>query len=153
MKIQVCSRTELRKMAEQSFTEPTAVISISDSDAPSVELQNQPDHILQLAFDDVYFDSFYEADDETIFINFSVYDAKEIVKFVAAHKDEVGTIICQCEMGQSRSAAVAAAISEWLNGDGIKYFADDQYSPNLYVFRVLFQEILQEVRNRQDQDE
>ena len=141
MIIQVCSRTELRKMAQQPFTEPIAVISIRDWDAPPVELQNQPVHILQLAFDDVYFNPFYDADDDTIFVTFSEFDAKKIVKFISEYKDGVRTIICQCEMGQSRSAAVAAAISEWLNGDGIRFFADDRYSPNLFIFRTLYKMI------------
>lgn len=138
MVVKVKSRAELYKMAVQPFPPRTAVISICDSDAPIVQLQNPPDFLLRLAFDDVYALYGYEADDDTIFVSFSERQAEEIAGFVAQHKDEVGTIICQCEMGQSRSAAVAAAISEWLNGDGIRFFADDRYSPNLYVFRTLY---------------
>ena len=53
MKIEVMSRAELKKRARRPFTEPTAVISIRDSDAPKVALQCQPAYICHLVFDDI----------------------------------------------------------------------------------------------------
>ena len=138
MIVQVLNRSELYKMAVQPFPPLMAVISICDSDAPAVRLKNLPDYLLRLVFDDMCSLYGYEEDEGTKFVSFSERQAEEIARFIARHKDEVGTIICQCEMGQSHSAAVAAAISEWLNGDGIRFFTDDRYSPNLYVFRTLY---------------
>lgn len=139
MNIQVCSRSDLRKLAKKPFESRTAVISITDSDAPPVTMENQPAYLLRLVFDDVYFGPDYEADDDMIFINFSKQQAVEIISFVKECREDVETIICQCEMGQSRSAAVAAALSEWLNGDGNRFFDDIRYSPNQHVFRLLNQ--------------
>lgn len=47
----------------------------------------------------------------------------------------VETMIVQREHGQSRSAAVAAAILEFAEGDGISIFSDDRYYPNKLVYR------------------
>lgn len=47
-------------------------------------------------------------------------------------------IICQCEHGQGRSAACAAAIREHFFNDGIKIFTDYRYSPNLMVYHKVF---------------
>lgn len=43
-------------------------------------------------------------------------------------------IICQCEYGQSRSAACAAAIREHFFHDGINIFSDYRYCPNQLVY-------------------
>ena len=47
-------------------------------------------------------------------------------------------IICQCEHGQGRSAACAAAIKEHFFHDGIEIFTDYRYSPNLMVYHKIF---------------
>ena len=54
-------------------------------------------------------------------------------------KDKAEFIICQCEHGQSRSAAVAAAITEYLYNDGIKIFSSDDYFPNKVVYRKVYE--------------
>ena len=46
-------------------------------------------------------------------------------------------IICQCEHGQSRSAACAAAIKEHFEKSGIEVFADYRYYPNQMIFNKL----------------
>ena len=66
---------------------------------------------------------------------FSTEQADEIAKFYFSVCDKVECIICQCEHGQSRSAAVAAAIIEHRSGEGVDIFADDNYYPNKVVFR------------------
>lgn len=48
-------------------------------------------------------------------------------------------MICQCEHGQSRSAAVAAAIMEFRSRRGITVFAHDSYYPNKVVFRKVLE--------------
>ena len=49
--------------------------------------------------------------------------------------DKADCLICQCEHGQSRSAAIAAAILEFRSRKGIEVFSDDRYYPNKVVFR------------------
>ena len=61
--------------------------------------------------------------------------ANKIASFYKTNKDNISTLICQCEHGQSRSAAVAAAILEVRSRRGIQTFADDRYFPNKVVFR------------------
>ena len=46
-------------------------------------------------------------------------------------------IVCQCGYGQSRSAACAAAIREFYDGNGIGVFADYRYCPNQLIFNKL----------------
>nr|WP_302628353.1 hypothetical protein [uncultured Eubacterium sp.] len=47
-------------------------------------------------------------------------------------------IICQCEYGQSRSAACAAAILEYYEKKGISIFADYRYYPNQVIFNKIY---------------
>ena len=61
--------------------------------------------------------------------------AKEIAEFYHRVSKTAKTLICQCEHGQGRSAAIAAAINEYTDGNGIDIFADDRYFPNKVVFR------------------
>ncbi|NLB62365.1 MAG: hypothetical protein GX802_08150 [Clostridiales bacterium] len=48
-------------------------------------------------------------------------------------------MICQCEYGQSRSAACAAAILEHFNNNGISVFADYRYYPNQLIFNKMLE--------------
>ena len=64
--------------------------------------------------------------------------ADKIASFYETNKDNISTLICQCEHGQSRSAAVAAAILEFRSRRGIQIFADDRYYPNKVVYRKVF---------------
>ena len=70
--------------------------------------------------------------------------AEEIADFHLSVKDKVDLLICQCEHGQSRSAAVAAAVLEYQNKSGIEIFADDNYYPN----KMVFKKVLDQMRKR-----
>ena len=66
--------------------------------------------------------------------------ANQITEFYKNICNKVDVLICQCEHGQSRSAAVAAAILEYRCKKGIVVFAHDKYYPNKMVFnKVLTQ--------------
>lgn len=134
---------------EHPFVERIALISITDYGYDFAELKNKPQHLLQLAFDDVDGDVFIDelsknpsVDDkikiEKKYHMFSNEQAKQIVEFVKDVWDKVDVIICQCEHGQSRSAAVAAAIMQYKYQNGIEIFADDNYYPNKFVYRKAF---------------
>lgn len=64
--------------------------------------------------------------------------ARQILDFVAAHKNDVSTIICQCEAGMSRSAGVAAALSHILQGQNKYLYAN--FEPNKWVYRTIIDE-------------
>ena len=148
MKIKIMSRAAIEKYAESPMNEKTAVISITDSGTEFAELKNMPDYIHRVAFDDVDNDVIVDetrkgASDEErrateIKYNmFSDGQAKDMAEFYFSVCDKVELIICQCEHGQSRSAAVAAAILEYRSRRGITVFSHDSYYPNKVVFRRL----------------
>lgn len=59
--------------------------------------------------------------------------AEEIVDFVQQFANEIELIICQCDGGISRSAAVASALSVWLNGTDAEIYDNPRYLPNSWV--------------------
>ena len=67
--------------------------------------------------------------------------AMQIVNFYHSVCDKADVLICQCEHGQSRSAAIAAAILEYKCRKGIAVFADDRYYPNKTIFKKVFKAI------------
>ena len=140
MEILIKSRAEIEKMI---FSPKTAVISITDANWTFAEFKHQPDYLLQLAFDDVDNDIFEgEIPTEEIeqkYHMISDKQANDIADFYHAVVGKIDTIICQCEHGQSRSAAVAAALMEYEYGQGIRVFIHDDYFPNKAVFKKVIQ--------------
>ena len=145
----IMSRENIEGLAKMPFSKKTAVISITDADYFFAELKHQPAELLQVAFDDVDNDVFEDelgrapTEEERVRIEkkynmLSDEQAKEIADFCLRVLNDVEVIICHCEHGQSRSAAVAAAIIEYTTHNGIKIFADDNYFPNKVVFRKVY---------------
>lgn len=77
---------------------------------------------------------------------FSDEQANAVAGFYFAVRDKVDCLICQCEHGQSRSAAVAAAILEFRSRKGINIFSDDRYYPNKVVFRKVLKALREQVK-------
>ena len=61
-------------------------------------------------------------------------EADALAAFICQARSDGLDILCQCEYGQSRSAACAAAILEYFNGTGTSVFADYRYYPNQVVY-------------------
>ena len=146
MKILIKSRTEIETMSRTQFPTHTALISITDAGHEFAELKYKPEFLLQVAFDDVDNDIFIdelghkpnEGERQSLEEKYKMLtdsQALQIASFYYDHKDTISTLICQCEHGQSRSAAVAAAILEFRNRRGISVFSHDNYFPNKVVFR------------------
>ena len=74
-------------------------------------------------------------------------EADELAKFIYEARADGLDIICQCDYGQSRSAACAAAILQHFEGSGIDIFADYRYYPNQVVYHKVF-EALEKYRER-----
>lgn len=72
-------------------------------------------------------------------LSFETYfpEADRLAAFIYEAVEDGADIICQCEYGQSRSAACAAAILEHFEGRGIDVFADYRYYPNQMIFNKL----------------
>ena len=152
MKILIRSRKDIEEMAKQPFLEHTALISITDHDWSFAELEHKPEFLLQLAFDDIDNDAIVdelgrkptEEERQTIEAKYNMFSdeqAKQVASFYHKYKDTIEVFICQCEHGQSRSAAVAAAIMEFRSRKGITVFASDRYYPNKVVFRKVLSEL------------
>lgn len=64
-------------------------------------------------------------------------DAQAIWRFVDEQRGQVEVLVVHCEMGMSRSPAVAAAVTRALGGDDAGFF--ERYSPNRYVYDLLLE--------------
>lgn len=111
------------------------VISIRDPDRKPARVRRQPGlrDVLFLAFDDAEPCESLELPGSIRLM--SVADAAGIWAFIAKHKDRVPLLVVHCEMGMSRSPAVAAAVTRALGGDDEVFFRD--YMPNQYVYELL----------------
>jgi predicted protein tyrosine phosphatase len=129
--LQVIGRAEALRFAPDL---PHVVISISEPRAPLARYPDSPHRLgmLRLSFHDASI----ELPDREMF---STQHARQIIEFVRDQRDGAKLIVCQCEAGISRSAAVAAALSHWLCGDGAIFF--HHYSPNRLVYARLLEAV------------
>lgn len=156
MKTLIKSREAIEKMSERQFPKGTLLISITDVGDADVKLQYEPEYILRIEFDDVDNDVLVDevgnnaSLDEKMAVEkkynmISQKQAYEIARMYYEHKDEITTLICQCEHGQSRSAAVAAAIMEFRSRRGIDIFSHDNFYPNKVVFRRVLEALKDQI--------
>lgn len=133
MRLFIHSRPMTEELANTPFSENTAIISITDVGYEFAKFKHKPGALLQLKFDDV------DADEPINIITDK--QAEEIAEFYHKVSKTATTLICQCEHGQGRSAAIIAAIKEYADGNGIDIFADDRYFPNKVVFRKVLEQL------------
>ena len=106
---------------------PWAAIQISHrNDFPVLHGENRAG-LLQLVFEDTE-----EADTPD---SFTPAQATEILDFVATMWDKVAVFLIHCEVGLSRSPAVAAALCRIYYGHDGRWF--DSIFPNQLVYRLL----------------
>ena len=137
MKVSIYSRAEIERLIENNFPKNTAVISFYDpkgirsDNLTPVDYKNKAEMIYQVAVYDIDIECL-----EDYNLTFDTYlpEAKEIAKFIYKANENGLDIICQCQYGQSRSAACAAAILEHFEKNGISVFADYRYYPNQLIF-------------------
>lgn len=72
-------------------------------------------------------------------LTFETYfpEAEALARYIIEAVRDGYDLICQCDYGQSRSAACAAAIKEYFDGSGIEIFADYRYYPNQLIYNKL----------------
>lgn len=70
--------------------------------------------------------------------------ARDILANVNRYRKEVDLIICQCEAGISRSAGIAAALSEIINDDCDIYFK--KFIPNMLVYRTILERYFEDLK-------
>lgn len=124
MKIIVLPKNQAEKF---NCDEPWAAISISGKyDFPAEISDTNRVGLLRLEFDDV---------DRQLKNSFKPYQALEIINFAKEFIPKINTMMIHCNMGMSRSPAVAAAIQKLLTNDDNIYFKC--YTPNRLVYSTI----------------
>lgn len=140
-KIEIVSRKAAEQLISSGFPKKTAVISFYDPKSKrtpkgysTVDYEGFCDRVFYVAIHDIDIEilSDYGLTFETYFP-----EAKDLAQYIIESIDNGYDIICQCEYGQSRSAACAAAIKEYYDKNGIEVFADYRYYPNQLIFNKL----------------
>jgi predicted protein tyrosine phosphatase len=146
MLFRICSREEVEKWNPVGV--PHVIISIhTPGSNPANPKQNEFTRaVLHLAFHDLDQDpgpAFRAVYGEpALMTELQARDVKDFVsQYAWAEFYPIEEIIVHCDAGHSRSPAVAAALSVWLNGDDRlvrKYYT----RPNAYVYRTLLNVLL-----------
>jgi hypothetical protein len=134
-------------LIKEGFPKNTAVISFySGKEACKVDFQNVAEHVFYVPAPDFDIEVL-----EKFGYTYDSYmaNAPELAKFIILANARGLDIICQCDYGQSRSAACAAAILEFFEGRGIDVFADYRYYPNRLIFNKLRAALGKEEKRRQ----
>ena len=141
MKIEIYSREEMEKRLREGPLYDTAVISFYDPPTSRVPADYAPlDYGNKCTA--AYFIAIHDIDPEVLpefGLTMETYfpEAKRLALFIKTAVARNLHIVCQCEYGQSRSAACAAAIKEYYAHEGISIFADYRYYPNQLIFNKL----------------
>ena len=131
MKVSIYSREAVEELLKNDFPKDTAVISFYDPPnirtgeiSTPVDYKGKPERIFTATVLDIDIDILADYG-----LTFDTYfpEVDSLAEFICQAHDDGLDIICQCEYGQSRSAACAAAILEHYCNDGISIFADYRY--------------------------
>lgn len=143
MNVSIYSRESIERIiADGKFPENTAVISFYD---PAIKRINEDySHVdYNGVCNTVFYSELDDLDLDVLERKGYTYDtyfpeAPDIATFIYRAYDNGMDIICQCEYGQSRSAATAAAILEHFHHNGISIFTNYNYYPNQVVYHKIF---------------
>ncbi len=151
----VMNRQQVEVLSEKGFKPHTLLISINDYGASGANMMHFPEFYIRMEFNDVDNDVYMDAYGKPLSAQskraaeekYHPIDNRQVRKIAWIYldvKDRADIVICQCEHGESRSAAVAAAIAEFEDKDGLRYFIDDKYCPNKFVFRKIYNALCKE---------
>ncbi|MCC8016361.1 MAG: hypothetical protein LIO43_03060 [Clostridiales bacterium] len=142
MNVKIYSRKAMEELLSKGLPENVAVISFYDpkskrtpKDYSPIDYSGKCKRVFQIGVHDIDLDILA---DYGLTYNTYLPESDELAKFIYEAKNVGLDIICQCEYGQSRSAACAAAILEYFYQSGISVFADYRYYPNQMVFHKVF---------------
>ena len=140
-KIGIMSRKAADQLISSGFPKNTAVISFYDPKSKRTPKDYAPIDYSAVC-DRVFYVPIHDIDIEILpdyGLTFETYfsEAKDLAQYIIESIDKGYDIVCQCEYGQSRSAACAAAIKEYYDKNGIEVFADYRYYPNQLIFNKL----------------
>ena len=150
MKVVIYSREAIKELMKGEFPKNTAVISFCSprktrrAEEVRVYFGNVCDRVFNILIPDIDIEILGDCG-----YTYETYLAEEdeLAKFIYEVRAEGRDIICQCDFGQSRSAACAAAILQHFEGRGIDIFSDYRYYPNQLVYHKVF-DALERVTSR-----
>lgn len=155
MKVSICSREAVEERIVRGDLSSSAVISFHD---PVGRGRRARERYLPVDFlgraERVFYVSVHDLDPEALAdfgltVDSYFTEADELAEFIYSAYASGLEIVCQCEYGQSRSAACAAAVLEHFEGSGISVFRDYRYYPNQLVFNKTL-EALDRVRDKRE---
>ena len=143
MNVSIYSRAAIEEKLKQGSLGNAAVISFYDPPQgrakirtlPPIDYSSKAKRVFSVALHDLDRDVLpnFGLSEESYFPN-----VDELAEFIHKAVADGLNIICQCEYGQSRSAACAAAILQHFEKEGISIFADYRYYPNQLVYNKIF---------------
>lgn len=136
MTVSIYSREKVIELLNTNFPENTAVISFSDPGTLPVDYHQRPVRLFQVAIHDADLSYLPKCG-----LTYETYfpEATDLAAFIYETNNDNLDILCQCEYGESRSAACAAAISEHFHHNGLSIFTDYRYYPNQVVYHKVFE--------------
>ncbi len=143
LNVGIYSREQMEKSFAEGIPDDVAIISFYDpkskgtpSDYRPLDYSGKCSRIFQVGVHDIDIETL-----EEFGLTFDKYfqEANNLAEFIYYAYNDGCSMICQCEYGQSRSAACAAAILEHFNNNGISVFADYRYYPNQLIFNKMLE--------------
>ena len=143
MNVTICSRKRAEELLRNGFPPRTAVISFC---APPLDYTGAAARVFTVAVRDLDLSVLPD-----VGLTYDTYlpEADALAAFIYQARADGLDILCQCEYGQSRSAACAAAILEHFDGTGISIFADYRYYPNQVVYHKIIDALTRHGLNEQ----
>lgn len=141
MNVTICSRKSAEELLRTGFPPHTAVISFYDppsrqraAPVPPPDYDGKAARVFSVAVHDLDLTALPD-----VGLTYDTYlpEADALAEFIYQSRADGLDILCQCEYGQSRSTACAAAILEHFDGIGISVFADYRYYPNQVVYHKI----------------
>ena len=142
MKVSIYSREAIEALLQDGIPANTAIISFYGPQTTRTPKGYEPvdysgidNPVMQIPLHDIDLEILGEYG-----LTYDTYfpEAQALAAFIRKANDDGNDILCQCEYGQSRSAACAAAVLEYYHRTGITIFADYRYYPNQLVFNKLY---------------
>ena len=141
MNVEIYSRKAIKELMDKGFPQNMAVISFYTPNNKREGMQSPVDY--SGLCNNVFYVGIPDIDIEILAEYGYTYEsylaqADDLANFIREAKANNLDIICQCDYGQSRSAACAAAILQHFERRGIDIFADYRYYPNQLVYHKIF---------------
>lgn len=153
MNVTICSRKAAEELLRTDALSHTAVISFCDppstdrpAPTPPLDYTGAAARVFTVAVRDL---DLSVLPDVGLTYDTYLLEADALAAFIYQARADGLDILCQCEYGQSRSAACAAAILEHFDGTGISIFADYRYYPNQVVYHKIIDALIRHGLNEQ----